>query len=527
MATIKASDTYSLAQSLAWSLRYSLEDASEAPEEIDYFIDSVDEDIYENGTIEADGGSRTDKLTKSDTRIDLVREYDDFPNDEEFGDDGRENGTEKFYLTGNNLNSSLSNSTGFGWSESIKVSGTDWQDTDDETGSGKHRIENDGAVVVTELNLKEKVSEKDADEDGDSSFSESLAYSFKGEARLDGDAFNIKANSLSSSETWTEKSSYGSGAGKENLTLSSQNGISSIFSYGFFDYDYDEWSGYTDPVFGGALNSITFSDKGSWTEEGETYKWDDYYQSTSSLDISLLNNEDIDDWVEALLAGDDKITGTSKEGNDLYGGAGNDTVTGSSGDDELDGGTGNDTIKGGAGDDLVTGGSGNDSLKGDAGDDYVAGDDGNDTLDGGAGNDLLFGGAGTDTFKGSAGADTFAFDVNDSTLIQASMDTVSDFKIGQGDKLAFNFDFESNDIQIKLEKADKALYANYEALRDAANDSGAKIFVGYTAADKKNGYVFVNSDDDLAGMDMAIKLTGVTSSTKISADSFTNELQYS
>ena len=52
---------------------------------------------------------------------------------------------------------------------------------------------------------------------------------------------------------------------------------------------------------------------------------------------------------------------------DATGGAGNDTITGSSGDNYLVGGAGNDTVNGGAGDDDIDGGDGSDVLDGGAG----------------------------------------------------------------------------------------------------------------------------------------------------------------
>lgn len=157
-------------------------------------------------------------------------------------------------------------------------------------------------------------------------------------------------------------------------------------------------------------------------------------------------------------AGNDRLGSSDSKGNDtLYGGTGNDTLRagveaggqlyGEAGDDTLfrefdfdfnsnpslymDGGDGNDTIEGGSGSD-VYGGTGNDRLTGDssiihggpgddivgeAGDDYgsMYGDDGNDTLRGfennlygGNGNDVLYGPV--TAMTGGAGADRFVFD---------------------------------------------------------------------------------------------------------------------
>ncbi len=96
------------------------------------------------------------------------------------------------------------------------------------------------------------------------------------------------------------------------------------------------------------------------------------------------------------LAGDDTIIGSSFN-DDLNGGPGNDTIKGEDGDDLVKGDEGDDTLEGGNGKDTIEGGTGNDSLKGDAGDDTLKGGDGNDKLYGGPGDDSLNGGAGEDT----------------------------------------------------------------------------------------------------------------------------------
>jgi Ca2+-binding RTX toxin-like protein len=78
----------------------------------------------------------------------------------------------------------------------------------------------------------------------------------------------------------------------------------------------------------------------------------------------------------------------------IYGGAGNDTLTGGDEDDHVDGGSDNDVLYGMDGEDYLTGGNGNDVLYGGA----MA-----DTLHGGAGSDYLYGGAGDDDLMGEEG----------------------------------------------------------------------------------------------------------------------------
>ncbi|HNC03826.1 MAG TPA: cadherin-like domain-containing protein, partial [Agitococcus sp.] len=64
------------------------------------------------------------------------------------------------------------------------------------------------------------------------------------------------------------------------------------------------------------------------------------------------------------------------------------TMTGNTGNNQLDGTAGNDTL---------TGGTGADTLIGGLGDDVLNGSDGNDVFIGGAGNDIISGGRGSDT----------------------------------------------------------------------------------------------------------------------------------
>ncbi|QDU18781.1 tandem-95 repeat protein [Urbifossiella limnaea] len=85
-------------------------------------------------------------------------------------------------------------------------------------------------------------------------------------------------------------------------------------------------------------------------------------------------------------------------------GAGNDTVTGGSGADQIYLGDGNDTADGGGGNDLVAGGTGEDLIQGGAGDDDLYGGDGDDFVIGGPGVDDLYGGLGNDILVGGTAA---------------------------------------------------------------------------------------------------------------------------
>jgi Ca2+-binding RTX toxin-like protein len=100
----------------------------------------------------------------------------------------------------------------------------------------------------------------------------------------------------------------------------------------------------------------------------------------------------------------------------LFGGAGNDVLTGGSSADQLFGEGGDDTLNGKGGADQLFGGDGNDVLTGGAGNDQVFGELGNDRMiwNPGDGSDLFEGGDGFDTAEvnGGNGAETFTITAN-------------------------------------------------------------------------------------------------------------------
>jgi hemolysin type calcium-binding protein len=136
--------------------------------------------------------------------------------------------------------------------------------------------------------------------------------------------------------------------------------------------------------------------------------------------------------------GDDTITGSpyvdSLEGDFNSGsgtGAGSDRINGGGGNDQIgtgrydtaansntaDGGAGNDRISTdngtnvvhlGSGKDFFQGGDGRDTAFGEAGRDDLAGGAGRDMLSGGADKDVLDGGPGNDTVKGDSGNDSLS-----------------------------------------------------------------------------------------------------------------------
>ena len=114
----------------------------------------------------------------------------------------------------------------------------------------------------------------------------------------------------------------------------------------------------------------------------------------------LANVNDLFSFVGNQLAGNDVITYNSTLGVELFGGAGNDTITG---------GTGPDTLHGGIDNDALNGAGGNDQLLGEDGNDTLLGGLGQDTVNGGAGDDritLLVTAGNVDTIDAGADTDT-------------------------------------------------------------------------------------------------------------------------
>jgi Ca2+-binding RTX toxin-like protein len=161
----------------------------------------------------------------------------------------------------------------------------------------------------------------------------------------------------------------------------------------------------------------------------------------------FLNGGEGDNTLDGGDGRDTLIGGNSRD--TLNGDEGNDSLDGGGGEDALDGGEGNDTLLGGQGQDTLTGGNGNDSLDGGEGDDRLYGDAGNDTLTGGNGQDWLVGGDGDDVLSGGFGNDQLTGGLGMDTFVLTpgeNQDTITDFSLGEGDKLGLTNGVTFNDL---------------------------------------------------------------------------------
>lgn len=141
-------------------------------------------------------------------------------------------------------------------------------------------------------------------------------------------------------------------------------------------------------------------------------------------------------------AGDDSFANGTSVPCEVYGGDGNDTLSGSGGDDFIVGGYGQDVIRGYGGNDVLWGSGGSDDIYGGEGDDILKGHGGADHLYGGNGEDALYGGSGADWLSGGndadtlvaigGGIDTIVGDAGNDFFWVDSDDQLSDVSIAEG-----------------------------------------------------------------------------------------------
>ena len=157
--------------------------------------------------------------------------------------------------------------------------------------------------------------------------------------------------------------------------------------------------------FNSLVNQLSWEQSGSDTIVSIDYGGDNVADWSIKLSNFDANNLSYNDFTFASnsfatqtgTSGDDTLTGNATKINIIYGGAGNDTITGGDNADHLQGDAGNDTINGGAGNDIIytTASGGTDTIYGDSGADLLvfAYNDNNDvtyyggTGAGGSGND--------------------------------------------------------------------------------------------------------------------------------------------
>lgn len=190
-------------------------------------------------------------------------------------------------------------------------------------------------------------------------------------------------------------------------------------------------------VFGADLSDDDDDDTQDTTDQDPLYVAGDYAAEESGTDEADTATAGQDNLAWFLQGGNDTLTGSA--GNDYANlgegddratmGAGNDIVMGFDGNDQADLGQGNDIARGGEGNDSLFGQSGGDVLQGDEGDDSLMGGSGADLLSGGDGNDFLSGfetdASGAAGLLGAEGADILRGGNGDDTLLVGRGDEAS------------------------------------------------------------------------------------------------------
>jgi Ca2+-binding RTX toxin-like protein len=179
-------------------------------------------------------------------------------------------------------------------------------------------------------------------------------------------------------------------------------------------------------------------------------------------------------------AGNDTIDSHASPLNDtLFGGDGADVIFGGTGFNRVNGNAGDDTVighsttgdwlLGGQGDDSITAihSTAHNIINGNLGDDTVMGGDGGDSLRGGQGDDLLIGGSGADWITGDLGTNSLVGGAGANTFhAGAGHDTVTDFGLGQGDRvqidssLTYTVSQSGSDVHIDLSNGGEMVLAN-------------------------------------------------------------------
>src|SRR5262245_24351466 len=204
----------------------------------------------------------------------------------------------------------------------------------------------------------------------------------------------------------------------------------------------------------------------------------------------------------------DQANGALPRAN-LFGGAGNDTLTGGAGNDMLFGQSGNDTLRGQGGFDSLFGGSEDDVLIGGDADDQMFGESGNDRFiwNPGDDTDLMEGGAGIDTVEvnGGNGTEIFTLTANGTRV-----------RFDRLDPAPFSLDIGTSEkLELKMNGGDDSFSAtgNLAALIqiDVDGGSGNDTILGSNGADllkggdgndfvdgqQGNDTVFLGAGDDL------------------------------
>ncbi len=178
--------------------------------------------------------------------------------------------------------------------------------------------------------------------------------------------------------------------GVVKYTQRDQNGVKD-FLWGEAGLD-TIYGGYgDDEIHGGAEADTIFGEAGQDEIYGDAGNDFIYGDAGAPIDVNTNGTFDLYDQFSRLDLTYEVKLGSGGEADTIYGGAGDDTIFGAGGNEEVHGDAGNDTIFGGSGVDTLYGDAGNDTIYGQGESDVIYGGTGDDTLDGGASDDVVYG----------------------------------------------------------------------------------------------------------------------------------------
>ncbi len=259
-------------------------------------------------------------------------------------------------------------------------------------------------------------------------------YRFSG---IDGSSWSAKTNAKASVVFDFEEGSNNLSADLDftEFTYNAVNGDRLTFKGKFsFDESINDYVGWINSITARIDGVVFQSPKIKFSvSDFSNYSTDDIYAQIVSGNDNLRLAEDSNFTLEGY-AGDDRLTGNSKD-NFIYGGnrwgddmTGKDIIDGAGGNDYINGGDGADRLSGGTGDDYIQGGPGSDIINGGDGVDRLYGGAGKDTINGGAGDDFIYGEFQSDRLTGGEGSDTFLFNIENFSTRLA--DQILDFTHG-------------------------------------------------------------------------------------------------
>lgn len=205
-------------------------------------------------------------------------------------------------------------------------------------------------------------------------------------------------------------------------------------------------------------------------------------------------------WLIQGNQGSDRIDARAQDANTIYGGQDDDTISFSSGAGPhagqfAQGNKGADAIQGARGNDTLLGGQGDDRVVGDGGADFINGNLGNDDLRGGG---QLFGEGGDDTITSSVEtSNTISGGDGDDLILLTGMTGVATRNLGYGGAGNDTFSAFSNSIDELYGDAGDDVFQVAQDLTPGAVDSG-KLFDGGEGADTLRS---ANGADTLRGGD--------------------------